>query len=87
MWRSPEAHLLGVEVVAGSNPVTPTIVIENGPGFVDHEDSWPILSFTVVRSHDRQAGIGTSGCSAVRLAHLLREQGVGGSNPPTPTIS
>ncbi len=28
----------------------------------------------------------TSGCSAVRLAHLLWEQGVGGSNPLTPTI-
>ena len=28
-----------------------------------------------------------TGCSAARLAHLLREQGVGGSNPPTPTIS
>ena len=27
MWRSPEAHLLGVEVVAGSNPVTPTILM------------------------------------------------------------
>ena len=26
-----------------------------------------------------------SGCSAVRLAHLLREQGVVGSNPATPT--
>ncbi len=27
----------------------------------------------------------TSGCSAVRLAHLLWEQGVVGSNPATPT--
>ena len=27
-----------------------------------------------------------SGCSAVRLAHLLWEQGVPGSNPGTPTI-
>ena len=27
----------------------------------------------------------TSGCSAVRLAHLLWEQGVTGSNPVTPT--
>ena len=27
-----------------------------------------------------------SGCSAVRLAHLLWEQGVVGSNPATPTI-
>ena len=26
-----------------------------------------------------------SGCSAVRLAHLLWEQGVAGSNPATPT--
>ena len=26
-----------------------------------------------------------SGCSAVRLAHLLWEQGVVGSNPATPT--
>ena len=26
-----------------------------------------------------------SGCSAARLAHLLWEQGVGGSNPLTPT--
>ena len=26
-----------------------------------------------------------SGCGAVRLAHLLWEQGVGGSNPLTPT--
>ncbi len=26
-----------------------------------------------------------SGCSAVRLAHLLWEQGVPGSNPGTPT--
>ena len=24
MWRSPVAHLHGVQVVAGSNPVTPT---------------------------------------------------------------
>ena len=29
----------------------------------------------------------TSGCSAVRLAHLLWEQGVAGSNPATPTRS
>ena len=29
----------------------------------------------------------TSGCSAVRLAHLLWEQGVVGSNPATPTKS
>ena len=28
-----------------------------------------------------------SGCSAVRLAHLLWEQGVVGSNPATPTIN
>ena len=28
-----------------------------------------------------------SGCSAVRLAHLLWEQGVVGSNPATPTKS
>ena len=27
----------------------------------------------------------SSGCSAVRLAHLLWEQGVVGSNPATPT--
>ena len=27
-----------------------------------------------------------SGCSAVRLAHLLWEQGVPGSNPGTPTM-
>ena len=27
-----------------------------------------------------------SGCSAVRLAHLLWEQGVPGSNPGTPTV-
>ena len=27
-----------------------------------------------------------SGCSAVRLAHLLWEQGVEGSNPFTPTL-
>ena len=27
-----------------------------------------------------------SGCSVVRLAHLLWEQGVAGSNPATPTI-
>ncbi len=27
----------------------------------------------------------SSGCSAVRLAHLLWEQGVPGSNPGTPT--
>ena len=27
-----------------------------------------------------------SGCSAVRLAHLLWEQGVVGSNPATPAI-
>ena len=29
----------------------------------------------------------SSGCSAVRLAHLLWEQGVVGSNPATPTIN
>ena len=28
-----------------------------------------------------------SGCSVVRLAHLLWEQGVAGSNPATPTNS
>ena len=28
---------------------------------------------------------GNTGCSAVRLAHLLWEQGVEGSNPFTPT--
>ena len=28
----------------------------------------------------------TPGCSAVRLAHLLWEQGVEGSNPFTPTL-
>ena len=28
-----------------------------------------------------------SGCSAVRLAHLLWEQGVVGSNPATPTLA
>ena len=28
-----------------------------------------------------------SGCSAVRLAHLLWEQGVVGSNPATPTLT
>ena len=28
----------------------------------------------------------TAGCSAARLAHLLWEQGVGGSNPLTPTV-
>ena len=28
---------------------------------------------------------GTTGCSAVRLAHLLWEQGVPGSNPGIPT--
>ena len=27
----------------------------------------------------------TSGCGAVRLAHLFWEQGAGGSNPLTPT--
>ena len=27
-----------------------------------------------------------TGCSAVRLAHLLWEQGVPGSNPGTPTL-
>jgi hypothetical protein len=27
-----------------------------------------------------------TGCSAARLAHLLWEQGVAGSNPATPTI-
>ena len=30
---------------------------------------------------------GATGCSAVRLAHLLWEQGVVGSNPATPTFS
>ena len=29
--------------------------------------------------------INVAGCSAVRLAHLLWEQGVVGSNPATPT--
>ncbi len=28
-----------------------------------------------------------TGCSAVRLAHLLWEQGVGGSNPLTPNVA
>ena len=44
--------------------------------------------------HERNEGGGffptmyrseSSGCSAVRLAHLLWEQGVPGSNPGTPT--
>ena len=39
-----------------------------------------------LRRHTRVSAPFMSGCSAVRLAHLLREQGVGGSNPPTPTI-
>ena len=30
-------------------------------------------------------GLQKTGCSAVRLAHLLWEQGVPGSNPGTPT--
>ena len=34
----------------------------------------------------RFSGVKHSGCSAVRLAHLLWEQGVVGSNPATPTI-
>ena len=33
----------------------------------------------------RRKSTGFSGCSAVRLAHLLWEQGVVGSNPATPT--
>ncbi len=28
VWRSPVAYLHGVQVVAGSNPVTPTIVVK-----------------------------------------------------------
>ena len=35
---------------------------------------------------EKQISISNSGCSAVRLAHLLWEQGVPGSNPGIPTI-
>ncbi len=34
----------------------------------------------------RQGGRCSAGCSAVRLAHLLWEQGVAGSNPVSPTL-
>ena len=34
---------------------------------------------------EKQSNNNFSGCSAVRLAHLLWEQGVVGSNPATPT--
>ena len=34
---------------------------------------------------EKQTSISNSGCSAVRLAHLLWEQGVPGSNPGIPT--
>ena len=71
MWRSPEAHLLGVEGVAGSNPVTPTIF-----NFYGLQDSILVALSSLIRS----------GCSAARLAHLLREQGVASSNLATPTI-
>ena len=84
VWLSAHNGVVGV---AGSNPVTPTIVIEIGPGFVDDEDSWPILRSQLFALKIGRLELGTSGCSAVRLAHLLREQGVGGSNPPPPTPS
>ena len=45
-----------------------------GRGFKSHHSPRSLTFFYTI-----------SGCGAVRLAHLLWEQGVGGSNPLTPT--
>ena len=41
--------------------------------------------FISLRPLTKEASDNSSGCSAVRLAYLLWEQGVVGSNPTTPT--
>ena len=42
--------------------------------------------FTYFCTRKTANGLSLTGCSAVRLAHLLWEQGVEGSNPFTPTF-
>ena len=64
------ARFIGVEEVAGSNPVTPTII-------------YMAMSLSGLVAFASQV---STGCSAARLAHLLREQGVASSNLATPTI-
>ena len=45
-----------------------------------------LRTFATLSERKRETKNSYSGCSAVRLAHLLWEQGVPGSNPGTPTI-
>ena len=49
------------------------------------EGSNPSLTADLDKADKEYTGLVVSGCSAARLAHLLWEQGVPGSNPGTPT--
>ena len=71
--------------VAGSNPVSPTNrqTARRGVCFFYLPGIGPGADIPVCRRGCRPDD---SGCSAVRLAHLLWEQGVTGSNPVTPTL-
>ena len=51
-WRSPVAHLHGGQVVAGSNPVAPTIILSNRYGFI-----LPIPACLLRRSADSTADL------------------------------
>ena len=50
------------------------------------EGSNPSLTAGFNKADKEYTGLVVSGCSAARLAHLLWEQGVPGSNPGTPTL-
>ena len=56
-WRSPVAHLYGVQVVAGSNPVHPTV----SAGVLTTADIFVIDFFTMAN-----ALVNESGSSAAR---------------------
>ncbi len=47
--------------------------------------NYSVIKCIEIIDKTRRKSTGFSGCSAVRLAHLLWEQGVVGSNPATPT--
>ena len=57
------------------------IFFEKNPGIICRFKNKLYLCIAI----EKQTSISNSGCSAVRLAHLLWEQGVPGSNPGIPT--